>query len=195
MKTYEGMFLLDAGKADFEEAAAPLRDVLARAQAETLAMKPWDERRLAYEINGRRRALYVLTYFKVDAARLDALNHDIQLEERILRALILSADHLDEKVIRAETPATQAQARKAAREAEEKASEKAEAKGKGEPKAEQPGEVKPAPAETAPAAQAPAEAAEPAPQAAEDTLKAPAPESEAPAGEESPAKPPESPET
>ncbi|HET6427547.1 MAG TPA: 30S ribosomal protein S6 [Phycisphaerae bacterium] len=118
MKTYEAMFVLDASGTNFEEAAAPVRDVLARSEAETLAMKPWDERRLAYEIKGHRRGLYVLTYFKADPTRMEAMEHDIQLDERILRAMILSADHLDEKAIHAETPATSAQARKAAREAE-----------------------------------------------------------------------------
>ena len=121
MRTYEGMFLLDAGNPDFESAAAPVRDVLARANAEVLSLKPWDERRLAYEIKGRRRALYVLTYFRADPAVMQSLHHDIQLDERILRALILSADHVTEEVIHAETPATLAQARKAAAEAEKAA--------------------------------------------------------------------------
>jgi len=115
------MFLLDAGNPDFESAAAPVRDVLARANAEVLSLKPWDERRLAYEIKGRRRALYVLTYFRADPAVMQSLHHDIQLDERILRALILSADHVTEEVIHAETPATLAQARKAAAEAEKAA--------------------------------------------------------------------------
>jgi len=133
MKTYEAMFLLDAGNPDFEEAATPVRELLKRAEAETLSLKPWDERRLAYEIKGRRRGLYVLTYFKADPARLEAMEHDIQLDERILRAMILSADHVDEKVVQAETPATQAQSRKAAREAEEAAKEKPEEKAKEKP--------------------------------------------------------------
>ena len=124
MRTYEGMFLLDAGNPDFESASAPVRDLLARVQAEVLALKPWDERRLAYEIRGRRRGLYVLTYFRADPAKVAELQHDVQLDERILRALVLSADHVSAEQMQAETPATQASARRARR-AAEKAAEKA----------------------------------------------------------------------
>ena len=106
MKTYEAMFLLDAGAPDFETAAAPVRDVLARAQAEILSLKPWDERRLTYEIKGRKRALYALTYFKADPARLQELQHDIQLDERIVRAMVFSGDDVTEAQIKAETPMT-----------------------------------------------------------------------------------------
>ncbi len=162
MRTYEGMFLLEAGNADFEAASAPVRDVLARANAEVLSLKPWDERRLAYEIKGRRRGLYVLTYFKADPAALQALHHDIQLDERILRALILSADHVTEEVIHAQTPATAAQARKAAAEAEKAAraareakeaeaqAQKAAAEAKAQPAAPQAAEAQPATASGAP---------------------------------------------
>ncbi|MHC4716520.1 MAG: 30S ribosomal protein S6 [Planctomycetota bacterium] len=171
MKTYEAMFVLDAGNSDFEAASAPVRDALARSEAEMLAIKPWDERRLAYEVKGRRRGLYVLTYFKADPARLDALEHDVQLDERILRALILSADHVDDRTVQAETPATQAQARKAAREAAAAAEAKPEAPApapaeKAEPKA-------PAEAPEGPKA----EAAKPEPEA-EPATKPPAPAEE-----------------
>ena len=52
--TYEGMFLVDPG--EFQAASEPVRNILARSEAEVLAIKPWDERRLAYEILGRKRA-------------------------------------------------------------------------------------------------------------------------------------------
>ena len=74
MKTYEGMFLVDAGNPDFDAATAPIRTVLDRSAAEVLSFKPWDERRLAYEIKGRKRALYVLSYFKLDRARCPSSN-------------------------------------------------------------------------------------------------------------------------
>ena len=69
-KTYEGMFLLEASTSDFEAASEPIRNVLARSEAQTLSIQPWEERRLAYEIRGHKRALYVLTFFKVDPSRI-----------------------------------------------------------------------------------------------------------------------------
>jgi small subunit ribosomal protein S6 len=104
-KTYEGMFLVDAGNPDFDASSAPVRTVLDRSDAEVLSIKPWDERRLAYEIKGRKRALYVLTYFRMDPLKVAELERDIELNEEVLRALILRRDHLTEEVINAETPA------------------------------------------------------------------------------------------
>ena len=49
-RTYEGLFLLDAAQPDFEAASRPVRALLERYQADVLSIKPWDERRLAYEI-------------------------------------------------------------------------------------------------------------------------------------------------
>jgi len=149
IKTYEAMFLLDTGSPDFEAAAAPVREVLDRADAEVLSLKPWDERRLAYEIKGRRRGLYVLTYFRADASQLGSLQHEIQLNEQILRALVLSADHVSEEKIHAETPATLLASRRAAAEAQKaaRAAEKAQAAAKqahSAPEESQPDEEKPA---------------------------------------------------
>ncbi len=126
MKTYEAMFLLDAGNTDFESTSAPIREVLERADAEILSIKPWDERRLAFKIKGRKRALYVLTYFKADPSRIDEMQHDIQLNDRLLRAMILSGDHVSEEQINADTPATIAESRQAEADAELAAKKEAE---------------------------------------------------------------------
>jgi small subunit ribosomal protein S6 len=105
-KTYEGMFLLDAGNPDFNTASEPVRSILTRYEAELLTFKPWDERRLAYEILGRKRGLYVLSYFKLDPLKVREVEHDCRLDERVLRALILRRDRLTPEQINAETPAT-----------------------------------------------------------------------------------------
>jgi len=190
-KTYEAMFLLDAGNPDFEAASEPIRQVLARAEAEVLSMKPWDERRLAYEIKGRRRGLYVLTYFKAETSRITELQQEIQLNEKVLRAMVFSADHLSEEKIRAETPATLTAAKKAAdaervaqraaraeQAAREKAAAAEEAKAKAQAKpaeAPEPAEppAGPAKAEPSPGAEAPAPAGQ-APDQPEEPPKKPA---------------------
>jgi small subunit ribosomal protein S6 len=127
-KTYEAMFLLDAGTPDFEAAAEPVRKVLARSEAEILAFKPWDERRLAYTITGRKRGLYALTYFKVDPLRIVEIEHDCRLDERILRMLILRRDAITEDEINAETPATISERRAAERKVAKAAEEMEQAK-------------------------------------------------------------------
>ena len=105
MRTYEGMFLVDPTD-DFEQACQPVREVLERADAEIITIKPWDERRLAYKIKGRKRGLYILTYFRAKPEKIGPLQYEIQLNERLLRALILLAEHVTEEQMHADTPAT-----------------------------------------------------------------------------------------
>ena len=169
MKTYEGMFLLDAGIAEFDTASEPIRQVLGRIEAEILNFRPWDERRLAYPIKGCKRGLYVLTYFRADPARVTELDHEVNLNEGILRAMIFSADHASEDVINAETPATLQRARRVAAEARKAEDAAAEA----------------APAETAEAPiDAEAVAAEVLAETPVEAPPEPAPAEEAPATED-----------
>ena len=145
-RTYEGMFLLDAGGGDFDVACQPIRTVLERGGADLLSAKPWDERRLAYDIKNRKRALYALTYFSMDPANLPELERDVQLNEEILRALFLRRDKVTDEMIAAETPFT------SGRRSEGDATETAGAAPAAEAVAE-------AAAEEAPVAEAPAEEA------------------------------------
>ncbi len=122
-RTYEGLFLLDAGQPDFEAASQSVRALLARYQADILSIKPWDERRLAYEIQGRRRGLYALTYFAVDPAHMSEIEHDCELSEQILRSMILHKEALTQEQINAETPVTSGASRVGQEEEEAPASE------------------------------------------------------------------------
>jgi small subunit ribosomal protein S6 len=96
---YECMFLLDTNKVagDVGSATKQLHGILERNQAEILASRPWDERRLAYSINGHKKGLYYLTYFRTEGKNLTTIEHDCALNETILRALILKVDpkHVD----------------------------------------------------------------------------------------------------
>lgn len=91
---YECMFLLDTNKVagDVPAAAKQLHAVLERNQAEVLASRPWDERRLAYPIKKHKKGLYYLTYFRTAGKNLRNLERDIALTELILRAMIIKID-------------------------------------------------------------------------------------------------------
>jgi small subunit ribosomal protein S6 len=118
MNSYEGMFLLDSPAGDMNQAVHPVRNVLDRIEATVLSIKPWDERRLAYEVKGRKRGLYVLTYFQSPPGKIAELEHDCQLNELILRVLIRRREAITEEMLAAETPASLGAARAAAGEAE-----------------------------------------------------------------------------
>ena len=129
-RTYEGMFLLDSGNPDFEAVSEPVRAVLGRNEAEVLSIRPWDDRKLAYEIKGRRRGLYVLTYFKADPGRIAEIEHDCQLSEQVVRVLILQRKSLSEEQLQAETPALAAERKSAEHEAARKARQQQQAEEK-----------------------------------------------------------------
>ncbi len=80
---YECMFLLDTNKVagDVHAAAKQLHTILERNQAEVLASRPWDERRLAYPISGHKKGLYYLTYFRTEGKNLATIEHDFALNE------------------------------------------------------------------------------------------------------------------
>jgi len=91
---YESMFLLDTNKVsgDVGAAAQQLHGLLERNHAEVLASRPWDERRLAYPVNGHKKGLYYLIYFKTEGKNIANLERDCQLNEMIVRTLILKID-------------------------------------------------------------------------------------------------------
>ena len=105
-RQYEALFLLNASYAtgSWDAAKGEVEHILHRANAEILHIRKWDERRLAYEIGGQKRGVYVLAFFKCDGPKVVGIERDVQLSENILRCLVLKADHLALKDIEAMQP-------------------------------------------------------------------------------------------
>ncbi len=100
--TYEGMFLLDSTKAAaaWEESVKQVHDILAKHNAEIVASRQWDERRLAYPISGHKKGTYLLTYFKTEGSKLKEIVADCHLSDLILRELILKVHpKLEEQLV------------------------------------------------------------------------------------------------
>lgn len=99
---YEGMFLANqAAAASFGDLIAHINHLLGRADAEVIAMKKWDERRLAFEIEKQKRGVYILAYFTCPTDKVAHLERDVQISDQLLRVLITSADHLSDEEIKA----------------------------------------------------------------------------------------------
>lgn len=95
MNQYEAMFLIDPTfGASFENCEAEIKRLMERAEAELVFCRKWDERRLAYRVNGRKRGVYVLTYFKAKPDKIASLERDVKLSEDLLRVLVLRADDI-----------------------------------------------------------------------------------------------------
>lgn len=110
-KLYEGMFLIDSADAgaDWDGVIAAIRTILERVGAEIVSIRKWDDRRLAYEIRGKARGTYILCYFKADGQKIKDIEKAVQLSEKVMRVLILSADRMSAEDIEKDTPATKAE--------------------------------------------------------------------------------------
>lgn len=92
-RLYEAMFLVDSvTQADWDKTNMAIKKILEKAGAEIVSIKKWDERRLAYEINGRNRGTYILCYFHADGQKIRQIERDAQLSELVLRVLILGTE-------------------------------------------------------------------------------------------------------
>lgn len=92
---YEALFLISQGvAADYQGVIDHLNEIFRRAHAEVVSMKKWDERRLAYEIDKQKRGIYILAYITAPSAAIDHIHRDVNLSEKILRCMIIRADHL-----------------------------------------------------------------------------------------------------
>ena len=93
-RLYEGMFLVDSAQAaaDWDGTLAVINNILQRADAEIVAMRKWQDRRLAFDIDHKSRGTYILCYFKADGRRIAGIEKDVQLSEQVMRVLVLSTE-------------------------------------------------------------------------------------------------------
>ena len=94
-RVYEAMFLVDSGDAAaWEDLVKQLAGLLTRSGAEVIGLTRWDERKLAFTIAKRKRGTYVLAFFVLkDGAAVAEIERDCLLSEKVLRSIILKADH------------------------------------------------------------------------------------------------------
>jgi len=124
------MFLVDSSKAgaDWDGIMAAIRTILEKAGAEIDSIKKWDDRRLAYDIKGKSRGTYILSYFRADGGRIRDIEKAVRLSEKIMRVLILSAERLRPEDIEKDTPATKVEMEKEKRKAAKETAQEDEAK-------------------------------------------------------------------
>ncbi len=95
IRQYEGMFLFpQAVTADLAAATDHVRESITRHGGEIVSLVKWDERRLAFDIKSNKRGVYFLAYFTAPTSAIVSIERDCTLSERMLRALIVKADHL-----------------------------------------------------------------------------------------------------
>jgi len=91
LSLYEGMFLLDNRQAnrDWDGSLASVKSIVTKHGGTVLRCNKWGERRLAYEIKGRRRGTYLLIYFDADGDAVNQIYREGELSDLVLRSLML----------------------------------------------------------------------------------------------------------
>lgn len=101
-RLYECMFLVSQGEAaNLNGIVEHIGEILGRGGAEILAMRKWDERRLAYEIEKQKRGVYILVYVNAPSEGIARIERETNLSEHIMRLMIVRADHMNEDQARA----------------------------------------------------------------------------------------------
>ena len=91
---YEGMFILDPSKYARDPAATSqlVVDMITQHGGTILASRLWDERKLAYPINGHKKGVYWLTYFRMPGSGIVPLERQCEITDDIIRKLILKVE-------------------------------------------------------------------------------------------------------
>jgi small subunit ribosomal protein S6 len=91
-KLYEGMFLLDSGRfaTDSKGATDQIIGMIEKCGGTIVAHRPWQDGRLAYAVNGHRKGLHYLTYFKMQGGDgIRDLTRACKLSELVLRHVVI----------------------------------------------------------------------------------------------------------
>jgi small subunit ribosomal protein S6 len=88
---YEAMFIFDSSRFARERTTLPteVEAMIKSGGGEVLVSRLWEERRLAYPIAGHRKGTYWLMYFRSPTSAIAPLNRQCELEDGILRHLVL----------------------------------------------------------------------------------------------------------
>lgn len=91
---YECLFIFDPNRyaRDPHAVAGTIPTMVETLGGEILASRLWMEQKLAYPINGHRKGTYWLTYFRVDSRKLPEFNRACQLNDNIMRHLVIRVD-------------------------------------------------------------------------------------------------------
>lgn len=94
MKNYEIMYIinptvLEEGR---EALIEKVNGVLKTAGANILKVEKWGERKLAYPIEKKKTGFYVLTYFEIEGTELTQVEGKLNINEELLRYIIVKKD-------------------------------------------------------------------------------------------------------
>jgi small subunit ribosomal protein S6 len=89
-RLYEVMFVVDAGhgRENQGKLMGELKDLVEKSGGTWVNGDKWEERRLAYNIQKRKRGLYILSHVVCSTQSISRLDRNIQISDLVIRALI-----------------------------------------------------------------------------------------------------------
>lgn len=95
LNSYECLFLFDPVKAssELDNLKTQVHSLHEKHGAQILVARKWSENyKLAYPIEGHKKGYYYLTYFKMESTKVPEFEHDVRLNESILRHMVTKID-------------------------------------------------------------------------------------------------------
>jgi small subunit ribosomal protein S6 len=91
---YECMIIFDSNRyaRDPGGVSGQLNEMVNKCGGEVLASRLWNEQKLAYPIKGHKKGTYWLSYFRMETPKLVEFNRACQLNENIMRKLVLKVE-------------------------------------------------------------------------------------------------------
>ncbi len=91
LAVYEGMFILDSNRLARDRDGLPsdLSSIIEGAGGQVEVSRLWEERRLAYPINGQRKGSYWIMYFRGPTSSIGELNRQFELKDGVMRHLFI----------------------------------------------------------------------------------------------------------
>lgn len=91
---YDCMLIFDSNRysRDVAGVTGRVKQVIESHGGEVVVSRLWEDRRLAYPIGGHRKGTYWLTFFRANTQAIPKIERDFQLNEDVIRSLILKVD-------------------------------------------------------------------------------------------------------
>lgn len=88
---YECMFLVDSSRfaSDHEGVMNDLTQMLEKAGGSIVVSRPWQDGRLAYEIEGHRKGTHILFLLKMPGTGVNDLTRSVRLSDLVIRHLVI----------------------------------------------------------------------------------------------------------
>ena len=99
---YEAMLIFDSNRfvRNPDKLPKEVEEMITSKGGEVLISRLWEDRKLAYPIRGQRKGTYWLIYFRANPGQIKNLNRQCEINENILRQLVLKVHpHLEEPIL------------------------------------------------------------------------------------------------